>query len=281
WDLVWAGLVTNDTLAPLRTLLSAGKSWVPGPGPAANGAPTRGDNGHASAGGWQPGGRPGFGTRGPSSGRPNRRPSFGRGSLPSPSGPPTGSGRWALLPPGDPEQTRRLHARALALLDRHGVVIRGVAASERVPGGFGALYPVLRALEETGQCRRGYFVEGLGAAQFALPGAVDRMRAMADSVLALAPGHEDHPRPGPGTPRSGIQNAQLTVVVLAAADPANAYGAALPWPTRPDETPGGHRPGRKAGALVILVAGQLVLYVERGGKTLLSWTAEPALLDPA
>lgn len=71
------------------------------------------------------------------------------------------------------------------------------------------------------------------------------------------------------------------MVVLAAADPANAYGAALPWPPRPDETPGGHRPGRKAGALVILVAGQLVLYVERGGKTLLSWTADPALLGPA
>src|SRR5262249_55677459 len=113
WDLVWAGLVTNDTLAPLRTLLSAGKSWVPGPGPAANGGPTRGDNGHASAGGWQPGGRPGFGTRGPSSGRPNRRPSFGRGSLPSHSGPPTVSGRWSLLPPVDPDLTRRLHARAL------------------------------------------------------------------------------------------------------------------------------------------------------------------------
>jgi ATP-dependent Lhr-like helicase len=69
--------------------------------------------------------------------------------------------------------------------------------------------------------------------------------------------------------------------VLAAADPANAYGAALPWPPRPDETPGGHRPGRKAGALVILIDGQLVLYVERGGKTLLSWTSDPALLNPA
>jgi ATP-dependent Lhr-like helicase len=179
------------------------------------------------------------------------------------------SGRWSLLPPVDPDQTRRLHARSLALLDRHGIVIRGVAASERVPGGFGAIYPVLRALEETGQCRRGYFVEGLGAAQFALPGAVDRMRAMAESVL------------GPGTPGPGSKDAQPSVVVLAAADPANAYGAALPWPTRPDETPGGHRPGRKAGALVILVAGQLVLYVERGGKTLLSWTAEPAVLGPA
>jgi ATP-dependent Lhr-like helicase len=184
------------------------------------------------------------------------------------------SGRWSLLPPADPDPTRRLHARALALLDRHGIVIRGVAAAERVTGGFGGLYPVLRAMEETGQCRRGYFVEGLGAAQFALPGAVDRMRAMADSVLALPGGPPTGPSAGPSA-------AAPPVVVLAAADPASAYGAALPWPPRPDETPGGHRPGRKAGALVILVAGQLVLYVERGGKTLLSWTSDPALLGPA
>jgi ATP-dependent Lhr-like helicase len=136
------------------------------------------------------------------------------------------------------------------------VLIRGAVAAERVTGGFGAIYPVLRAMEEAGQCRRGYFVEGLGAAQFALPGAVDRMRAMADA-------------------NDG------SIVVLAAADPANAYGSALPWPARPDETPGGHRPGRKAGALVVLADGQLVLYVERGGKTLLSWTSDPALLDPA
>jgi ATP-dependent Lhr-like helicase len=111
-------------------------------------------------------------------------------------------------------------------------------------------------MEEAGQCRRGYFVEGLGAAQFALPGAVDRMRAMADG-------------------QDG------SIVVLAAADPANAYGSSLPWPARPDETPGGHRPGRKAGALVVLSGGHLVLYVERGGKTLLSWTSDPAVLVPA
>jgi len=167
-------------------------------------------------------------------------------------------------------------------------VIRGVAATERVPGGFGALYPVLRAMEETGQCRRGYFVEGLGAAQFALPGAVDRMRAMTDSVTRalagerVAPGPTPVPATGPASgPPSGPASADLQVLVLAAADPANAYGAALPWPPRPDETPGGHRPGRKAGALVALADGQLVLYVERGGKTLLSWTSDPALLGPA
>jgi ATP-dependent helicase Lhr and Lhr-like helicase len=179
-----------------------------------------------------------------------------RAALPSRSGPPTVSGRWSLLPEAEPDRTRRLHALAGTLLDRHGVLIRGAVAAERVTGGFGALYPVLRAMEEAGQCRRGYFVEGLGAAQFALPGAVDRMRAMADAK-------------------------DSSIMVLAAGDPANAYGSALPWPARPDETPGGHRPGRKAGALVVLADGQLVLYVERGGKTLLSWTSDPALLDPA
>jgi len=156
---------------------------------------------------------------------------------------------------------------------------------ERVTGGFGALYPVLRAMEEAGQCRRGYFVEGLGAAQFALPGAVDRMRAMADPALA-PPGSVSPPVSATLTaetasPAPASAVAASSVVVLAAADPANAYGAALPWPPRPDETPGGHRPGRKAGALVILADGRLVLYVERGGKTLLSWTSDPALLDPA
>ncbi len=214
------------------------------------------------------------------------------------------SGRWSLLPAVEPDPTRRLHARALSLLDRHGIIIRGVAGSERVPGGFAAIYPVLRAMEETGQCRRGYFVDGLGAAQFALPGAVDRMRAMSDSVLATPlspapsqpppgpPGATEYGWPGPasayGAPAhpwtgSGTAGpaAELSVLVLAAADPANAYGAALPWPPRPDESPGGHRPGRKAGALVVLVSGQLVLYVERGGKTLLSWTSDPALLTPA
>ncbi|HEX9063837.1 MAG TPA: DEAD/DEAH box helicase, partial [Streptosporangiaceae bacterium] len=268
WDLVWAGLLTNDTLAPLRTLLGAGKTWSPGPRRDAQAAPPAGP---------VPAGLPGSPGSPHSPGSPGqpplgslrlsgRRPGYGRRSLPSQSGPPTVSGRWSLLPPLDPDPTRRLHARALSLLDRHGIVIRGVAASERVPGGFGALYQVLRAMEETGQCRRGYFVEGLGAAQFALPGAVDRMRAMADSVLNALPGPD-----GLGPP----------VVVLAAADPANAYGAALPWPPRPDDTTGGHRPGRKAGALVILVAGQLVIYVERGGKTLLSWTSDPVLLGPA
>jgi ATP-dependent helicase Lhr and Lhr-like helicase len=269
WDLVWAGLLTNDTLAPLRIVLGSGRS--PGqPRPPAGRSGTAGPGLSAQDLLGDPAAarpRPGYTAGGSGFGGTPRRPSFGRGTMPSSAGPPIVSGRWSLLPTVEPDRTRRMHAKALSLLDRHGVIIRGVAAAERVTGGFGALYPVLRAMEESGQCRRGYFVEGLGAAQFALPGAVDRMRAMTDSAGGL---------PGDGAPV-----AERPVVVLAAADPANAYGAALPWPARPDETPGGHRPGRKAGALVITVAGQLVLYVERGGKTLLSWTSDPAVLAPA
>jgi ATP-dependent Lhr-like helicase len=125
--------------------------------------------------------------------------------------------------------------------------------AERVPGGFASVYPVLKAMEESGRARRGYFVDGLGGAQFALPGAVDRMRALVD----------------------GQDDAQTQVV--AATDPANPYGAALQWPERD----GGHRAGRKAGSLVVLVNGALVLYVEKGGRTLLSYTDDASLLQPA
>ena len=105
----------------------------------------------------------------------------------------------------------RAHALALTLLERHGVLTRGAVAAERITGGFAAVYPVLRAMEEAGQARRGYFVEGLGAAQFALAGALDRLRAARD------------PADPPTT---------STVHLLAAADPANPYGAALAWPRR-------------------------------------------------
>jgi ATP-dependent Lhr-like helicase len=153
-------------------------------------------------------------------------------------------------------------ALADQLLDRHGVLTRGAVVAEAVPGGFSAVYPVLKAMEEAGHCRRGYFVEKLGAAQFAMPGAVDRMRSLVTG------------------------NAEPTgAIVLAATDPANPFGAALPWPDRPPaeaDAPGkGHRPGRKAGALVIVVEGSLVLYVEKGGRTVLTYSAEPAVLQPA
>ena len=169
------------------------------------------------------------------------------------TGPPGTAGRWSLLPAVDPDAPRRAHARAEVLLERHGVVTRGAVAGERTPGGFAGVYPLLAALEETGRCRRGYFVEGLGAAQFGPVGAVDRLRTFAE----VSPTQHEP-----------------TVVTLAATDPANPYGAALPWPAGE-----GHRPGRKAGAVVVLVDGELAAYVERGGKSLLTYTDSPALLE--
>jgi ATP-dependent Lhr-like helicase len=136
--------------------------------------------------------------------------------------------------------------------------------SERAPGGFAGVYRVLSVFEESGRTRRGYFVEGLGAAQFAVPGAVDRLRAMA----AAAERDERDEREAP-----------TRAVVLAATDPANPYGAALPWPGRGEDA--GHKPGRKAGALVVLVDGDLAIYVERGGRTLLTWTDDAGVLQPA
>ncbi|GAA2187563.1 Lhr family helicase [Micromonospora lupini] len=233
WDLVWAGHLTNDTLAPLRAVLGAGGA-------------------HRSR---------------PSAPRTRyRRP--GRVALPTRGGPPTVAGRWSRLPERDLDPTRRAAALADVLLERHGVVTRGAVMAEQVVGGFAVVYPVLSALEERGAARRGYFVEGLGAAQFAVPGAVDRLRALAD-------------------PADGGRGRGAPATVLAATDPANPYGAALPWPERVvDSGDGaapatGHRAGRKAGALVVQVGGDLVLYVERGGRTLLSFTDDAETLAAA
>jgi ATP-dependent Lhr-like helicase len=156
----------------------------------------------------------------------------------------------------------RAAAVAEALLDRYGLVTRGAVVAESVPGGFAGVYRVLSAYEDVGRCRRGYVVEGLGAAQFAVPSAIDRIRTYAQA-------HRPEDRGGPQT------------LVLAATDPANPYGAALAWPARPDDARTGHRPGRKAGALVVLVDGELVLYVERGGRTLLSWSPDDREQQPA
>ncbi|WP_141577392.1 DEAD/DEAH box helicase [Actinomadura sp. WMMA1423] len=210
------------------------------------------------------------------SGRPTHRSRTtrrGRPVLPSRTGPPTVAGRWWPLPEREPTATLRSHALAEALLERYGIVIRGAVAAERTPGGFSAVYPVLRAFEETGRCRRGYFVEGLGAAQFALPGAVDRLRALRPAAAA-APDDISALWETPSKP-------EVRALVLAAADPANPYGAALPWPERDDEVASGHKPGRKAGALVVLVEGRLALYVERGGRTLLTWDDDSRVLQPA
>jgi ATP-dependent Lhr-like helicase len=128
------------------------------------------------------------------------------------------------------------------LLERYGVLTREAALGESIEGGFAGVYPVLKALEERGRVRRGYFVAGLGAAQFALPGAVDRLRSF---------------RTGP---EGG--DAEAPVVVLAAVDPAQPYGASLRWP----DSPG--RPSRSAGAHVVLADGVPVVFLERGGHAL-------------
>jgi len=207
--------------------------------------------------------------------------------MPSRSGPASVGGRWAVAPDREPDATRRAHARAEAFLERHGVLTRGALATERVAGGFAAVYRVLRAMEDSGRCRRGYIVEGLGAAQFAVPGAIDRVRAMS------RPDGTDGGSGYPAPPADGLEPADARAggfgppgsptgpsrVVLAAADPAQPYGASLPWPGTFGET--AHRPGRKAGALVVLVDGAAVLYVERGGRSLLSFTDERGELQAA
>jgi ATP-dependent Lhr-like helicase len=198
WDLAWAGLVTNDTFAPLRALASRAEK---------------------------------------------RRPGRGAGEA-------LVAGRWSLvaqLVPSGIDATRRAHARALVLLDRWGIVARDALAHEAIAGGFSAVYPVLRAMEESGKIRRGLFVDGLGSAQFAFAGAVDQLRAARERTSA------------PET------------VLLAAADPANAYGAALPWPAPRSADAG--QPRRSAGARVVLVDGELALHLDRSGRQLLTFAA--------
>jgi ATP-dependent helicase Lhr and Lhr-like helicase len=210
WDLVWAGEVTNDTLAPLRAYVR---------GPAA---------------------------------RTDRRQFRGRSFRSRRSGPPGSEGRWSLLPsPGAGSllatDTERRAALTTSLLERYGVLTREAVHAEEIAGGFSAVYPIAKAMEEAGRARRGYFVAGLGAAQFALPGADDRLRSL----------REDPPRE------------ESRTVVIAATDPANPYGAALPWPERE-----GARPQRAAGAQVILRDGHLAAWLGRAGRNLLTFLPE-------
>jgi ATP-dependent Lhr-like helicase len=215
WDLVWAGLITNDTFAPLR-------SWL----------------------------RSGSASASQSASAPARRPRR-RAGAPRPSH-FAGGGRWSLVADrvrrGDP--TERALARALALLDRYGVVSREAAAADEVSGGFSALGPVLRVLEETGRARRGYFIAALDGRQFALPAAIERLRA----------------------------ELPATATVLAAADPANPYGTLLPWPDAPEGAP---RPSRRGGALVLLWHGRPAAYWEAGGRSLITFDLAPGDLASA
>ena len=244
WGLVWAGLITNDSFSALRAHLG---------GPARVRAP-------------------------------RTRSYRGRSLAVAQSGPPAGGGRWSLLPLAEPDTTVRAKATAELLLERHGVVTRGAVVSEGIRGGFALAYKVLSGFEEIGRARRGYFVEGLGAAQFATGATVDRLRS-----------YSRDPEAEPA----------LAAVTLAATDPANPYGAALGWPVSgggsttgvstgsttgvsTGSTTGvstgsttGHRPGRKAGALVVLVDGALTLYIERGGKTVLSFGGDADALAAA
>ncbi|WP_280382951.1 ATP-dependent helicase [Nocardia wallacei] len=222
WELVWAGYVAGDTFAPVRALLSGT-------------------------------------TRSTSAHRTPRRTPRGRAYLPRPNmpsrtGSPTVAGRWSLLPERITDNTVRAQATADLLLERYGVLTRGSVQSEGVPGGFALMYRVLTEFEDRGRCRRGYFVDSLGGAQFSTTDVVDRMRSFDTERTDRAPGR---------------------ALALAACDPANPYGAALPWPKDPEG--GGHRPGRKAGALVVLAEGELALYLERGGKTLLTFTEDPQI----
>jgi ATP-dependent Lhr-like helicase len=215
WDLAWAGVVTNDSFQALRALRGGVRRR-------------------------QPSGR--------------RRP----GRVAGRTGPPRAAGRWSLVaelvdPPAS--TTERATALAAQLLDRYGVLTRDAVLAEDIAGGFSAVYGVLRAMEESGRARRGYFVEGLGGAQFAVPGAVDRLRAVR---------------------RQEVAGDDAGLRVLAATDPANPFGAALPWPAPPDA--GRHLPKRVAGAQVVIADGKLLAFLERGGRSLVTFTDAPGEL---
>jgi ATP-dependent Lhr-like helicase len=212
---VWAGEVTNDSLAPLRALLGGKGTKAARPAGPVRGRP-----------------RPGRLTR---------------------IGPPLGAGRWSLVAPlllPAPSPTEAAHTSALQLLDRYGVVTREAVLAEGVRGGYASVYGVLKVLEERGLTRRGYFVAGMGAAQFSLPGAVDRLRSLRDT-----PDRELHPADAEPP------------VVLAATDPAQPYGAAISWP----ESPG--RPARSAGALVVLRSGVPLVWFDRRSHHLVTFPA--------
>lgn len=219
WDLVWAGEVTNDSLAPLRAVLGGAKV-------ASKSSTSRR-------------------TSRPRPGRLNR------------IGPPAGQGRWSLVAPllaPAAHPTEASHAQALQMVERYGVITREAVLAEGIAGGFTSVYGVLKVLEERGQVRRGYFVDGLGAAQFAVPGAVDRLRAARETPDPLL-----HPEDVPDP------------IVLTTTDPAQPYGGALDWP----DTPG--RPARNVSSLTVLRAGEPLVWFDKRGHHLV--TFPNALID--
>jgi ATP-dependent Lhr-like helicase len=264
WDLVWAGEVTNDAWAPLRAPLAGSgmRAERVSPGPLALArAGERSADGHGPTARRYAGqatvGRSRFSGRRRTSGRAGGDRVQGRWSLTEPvfrGGPADGVGM-----PAHPAERRRTLAELL--LERYGIVTREQVLAEGISGGFAMLYDSFAKLETLGVCRRGYFIEGMGGAQFALPGAVERLRAAPERERTL---------------------------VIAAADPAQPYGAALPWPkregarsddrARSDVAPRA-RPARVAGAHVVLVDDEPVLYVERGGRGLLTLAHASAARD--
>lgn len=278
WELVWCGRLTGDTLSPVRMMLAGGKgAHKSRRNTPRSGRTTRWSRPSAGLGGAGLGG----------AGLPGA-PTPQRPRMPTRTGPATAAGRWSLLPEVVTDPTVRALATSEQLLDRYGVLTRGSVIAEGIVGGYAGVYRILAGAEEAGRVRRGYFVEHLGAAQFGTTGAVDRMRALSDSAAPTA---------ASTTPPSRANAQHDRAIVLAATDPANPFGASVPWPERStatintgaakstssssddaDSSTGQHRPGRKAGALVALVDGHLGLYLERGGRTALTYTENPEQL---
>ena len=307
WRLVWAGAVTNDSFAPVRAMLAGVRSAHPTPAAparlsrvgrrgAGRIAAARASMGNGLAGGYGADSYSSSGYSAPAAGRGLRslRNSSLRGGLHAVA--PQDSGRFSrvdTLLQEPVEATVAALARADLLLDRYGVLTRGCLQVEDSAGGFSQLYRIYSAAEDRALVRRGYFIEGLGAAQFAAPATVDLLRSTADSLSVPAGPQGFGATQGFGASAYTPQRTDteqvygtFTVTLLAATDPANPYGAALSWPAIPSFAHEGegtvkHRPARKAGACVVLVDGAPVLYVERGAKTLLAFTTDPILLEAA
>ena len=312
WRLVWAGAVTNDSFAPVRAMLAGVRSAHPTPAAAARLsrvgrrgagriAAARASMGNGMAGGY---GADSYSSGGYSAPTSGYGATTGRGlrslrggfHAATPAVAPQDSGRFSrvdTLLQEPVEATVAALARADLLLDRYGVLTRGCLQVEDSAGGFSQLYRIYSAAEDRALVRRGYFIEGLGAAQFAAPATVDLLRSTADSLSVPAGPQGFGATQGFGASAYTPQRTDteqvygtFTVTLLAATDPANPYGAALSWPAIPSFAHEGegtvkHRPARKAGACVVLVDGAPVLYVERGAKTLLAFTTDPVLLEAA
>ena len=304
WRLVWAGAVTNDSFAPVRAMLAGMRSAHPTPAAparltrvgrrgAGRIAAARASMGNGLAGGYGADSYSSSGYSVPAAGRGLRSLRGGLHAV-APAVAPQDSGRFSrvdTLLQEPVEATVAALARADLLLDRYGVLTRGCLQVEDSAGGFSQLYRIYSAAEDRALVRRGYFIEGLGAAQFAAPATVDLLRSTADSLSVPAGPQGFGATQGFGASAYTPQRTDteqvygtFTVTLLAATDPANPYGAALSWPAIPSFAHEGtvkHRPARKAGACVVLVDGAPVLYVERGAKTLLAFTTDPILLEAA